>query len=73
MTELWGTPADIPEADLLEQQMPWQEAPEDYLTSSAELSPAVTNGTADEGDVMEQAKAAVPDQDDDDHQYGARN
>ena len=75
MTEVTkpDTPVDVPEADLLEQQMPWQEAPEGPLTSAAESTPAVTDRTADEGDVLEQAQAAVPDPDDDDHPYGARN
>jgi len=67
------TPVDVPEADLLEQEKPWQEAPEEPLTSAAESAPAVADETADEGDVLEQAQAAVPDPDDDDHPYGAQN
>jgi len=75
MTEVTkpDTPVNIPEADLLEQQMPWQEAPEVSLTSAAESTPPVTERTADEGDLLEQAQLAVPDPDDDDHPYGARN
>ena len=63
-------PIDVPEADLLEQQSPWQELPEDADTSAAGPSLAVTDRTADEGDLLEQARAAASGPDDDDHSYG---
>jgi hypothetical protein len=65
-----AAPIDIPEADLLEQRTPWQELPEDAETSVPGPSLAVTDRTADEGDLLEQALAAVPGPDDDDHLYG---
>ena len=66
-------PVDVAEADLLEQQIPWQEPPEDPETSAAESSLAVADRSADEGDLLEQAQAAVTGPDDDDHPYGEPN
>lgn len=66
-------PVDVAGADLLEQQIPWQEPPEDPVTSAADSSLAVVDRSADEGDLLEQAQAAVPGQDDDDHPYGEPN
>jgi hypothetical protein len=63
-------PVDVPEADLLEQQSPWQNFPADVLISSGPES--VTDRTGDEGDLLEQAQPTelLPD-DDDERPYGA--
>jgi len=62
-------PVDVPEADLLEQQVPWQNSPEEALIGS-DLE-TLTDRTADEGDLLEQAQLAAQGPDDDDHPYGA--
>ena len=64
-------PVDIPEADLLEQQIPWQNTPADALISSGPESAA--DRAADEGDLLEQAQPAALMPDDDDHPHGARS
>jgi len=71
MTELpeSDAPLDVPEADLLEQQIPWQNSAEEPSISSGPES--VTDRAADEGDVLEQAQPAVQSADDDDHPYSA--
>jgi hypothetical protein len=70
MTEPYraDAPVDIPEADLLEQQIPWQNTPADALISSGPES--VADRTADEGDLLQQAQPTVLVLDDDDHPYG---
>jgi hypothetical protein len=68
-----GVPVDVAEADLLEQQIPWQEPPEDPVSSAAESPLAVADRSADAGDLLEQARAAVTEPDDDDHPYGEPN
>jgi hypothetical protein len=64
------SPIDVPEADLLEQRIPWQVLPEE-ATTDGPAPLAVTERVADEGDLVEQARAVVPGLDDDDHPYGA--
>jgi len=70
MTEPYRSdaPVDVSEADLLEQQSPWQNSPEDALISSGPES--VTDSTADEADLLEQAQPIVQVPDDDDRPYG---
>jgi hypothetical protein len=64
-------PIEVPEADLLEQQTPWQEVSEEDAATNGTPPPAVTDRVADEGDVLEQAHAVAAGPDDDDHPYGA--
>jgi len=64
-------PIDVPEADLLEQRTAWQESPEDAVSDAAGPVIAVSDSTADEGDLLEQAQAAVSGPDDDEHPYDA--
>ena len=70
MTELFkgDAPVGVPEADLREQHIPWQNSPEVALISSGPES--VTDTTADEGDLLEQSQPTVLEPDDDDHPYG---
>jgi len=71
MTELSkaDAPVNVPEADLLEQSIPWQNSPEDAPINNDLES--VTDRTADEGDLLEQAQLAAQRPDDDDHSYDA--
>jgi len=64
-------PIDVPEADLLEQRTAWHESPEDAVSGTAGPVIAVSDSTADEGDLLEQAQAAVSGPDDDEHPYDA--
>ena len=64
-------PIDVPEADLLEQRTAWQENPEDAVSGAAGPVIAVSDSSADEGDLLEQAQAVVSAPDDDEHPYGA--
>jgi len=61
-------PVDVPEADLLEQHIPWQNSTAEALIRSGPES--VTDTTADEGDLLEQSQPTVLEPDDDEHPYG---